>query len=377
MKDTCFCESDKNGLPTLYERLCCCICIGKKEELIQLDCCKNYVHKSCFITAAFIHSNQIINSKDTPGTTKFSEIDICHYCQQPYNKNLFPDTPHTNEEVQLLNKNRKLRTKLTIMWTILTILSFGIGLCDNILLATYKNKGIELYKNKFMDNCIANYTGNCNEYVNRHECCSDVFDDQTKWPFGLTLLTSMIGAFLIFVFTSCFGCLHESSCSYDLINSIPIVTTELPPIHCRNHSFSLYSIEDYKEELNKNKGIYKSNQKRLIIPSIMLMWQLIYLFIMLGYNLWYIPVYTSPSVTLEESYKLSLYYIPILCLFNVFYLAIICPIISIIIVLFAWCFLCCAEERGKIKNNISDGKNNIELCDRDTTFNSLKNSSIV
>jgi hypothetical protein len=366
MKDTCFCESDKNGLPTLYERLCCCICIGKKEALIQLDCCKNYVHKSCFITAAFIHSNQIINSNDTPDTTKFSKIDICHYCQQPYNQNLFSGTPHTNEEVQLLNKNRKLRTKLTIMWTILIILCFGIGLCDNILLATYKNKGIELYKNKFMDNCIAYYTGNCAEYVNRHECCSDVLDDQTKWPFLLALLTSLIGAFFIFVFVA-----------YELSRNIPIVTTELFPICFGNDQSYWYSIEHYKEELNKNKGIYKSNQKRLIIPSIMLIWQLIYLFIMLGYNLWYIPVYTSPSVTLEESYKLSLYYIPILCLFNVFYLAIICPIIFIIIVLFAVCFNYYAEERGKIKNNISDGKNNIELRDRDTTFNSLKNSSIV
>jgi hypothetical protein len=111
------------------------------------------------------------------------------------------------------------------------------------------------------------------------------------------------------------------------------------------------------------------------------------LFIILGYNLWYIPSHASSDTTVEDARKLVVNYIPILCFFNVLWLALIGPIIFIIIlpvyICFEWCikncikcFNSCAETRKKIKNDILIGETNIKSFSIDID-NSLKKSSIV
>ena len=392
MEQSCFCETDKYAYPSIWDRIFCCICSGIKERLIKLECCSKYVHKSCFINSAIIHRNNILNSKDTLETTKFSEIDICHYCRDSYDRTQFPNIP-TSEGIQIKNKNRILEVLLPTCWIIILLLIFGNALGDNILLGTHKNKGIELYKHKFIDNCELNYTGIYNTSNDIHDYCHNSFLNENEWTLGVVPTTSIAGFMIIIVGLYLLSTTDETSIIYSFVDQYIII--EFLPLW--DTSF-YHTVKDYRTSIEKCTKIYKSNCKKLIIPSIILTWQLVYLFLILGYNLWYIPSHTSPDTTVEEARKLTFYYIPILCFFNVFWFVIICaitiPIIFGIICLILLCVECCtkmcvgcancciecvnfcAEERNKVKNNISLGDNNIKLYSIDID-DSLKKSTIV
>jgi hypothetical protein len=372
MEENCFCETDKYAYPSLYNRIFCCVCNKEKEILIKLNCCGKYVHKSCFITSSIIRRNNIINSKDTPETTNFSEIDICHYCTKPYDKRQFPNLL-TSEGIQIKRKHRMFNIILITLWTIIMLFSTGNSLSDNILLGVYKNRGIELYKNKFIDNCEANYTGIYNTSKDIHDYCFDSFSDKNIWIPWMVTGSSVFGAFTIIAFMCLLFADDGRFPKPPIFVYEYIFTGDLCNIHTD------FLIKDYKNSIEKCKKIYKSNSKKLIIPSIILIWQLVYLFLILGYNLWYIPSHTSPDTTEKEARKLAFYYIPILCFFNIFWLAIICLTIFIICVIVVLCIKCCneyEEERRKIKNNMSLGNDNVKLYDMDVD-NSLKKSNIV
>ena len=381
MEENCFCKTDKYAYPSICNRIFCCVCTGSKEELIKLQCCNNYVHRSCFINSSIIRRNNIINSKDTLETTKFSEIDICHYCKKPYNTTQFPNMlSRGNKDLLFISKNKVLELILIILWTILVLLSIGNALSDNILLLSGKNKGIELYKNKFIDNC-KNYT---------QEDCSESYEEDSVrvGMFIGCIITIVLGGPLTLIYLQC--SYSESKSKWDKYIFPQSINLDDVYKHMRNHYNNLIincRISDYKKSINKHNQIYKSNFNRLIIPSIILIWQLIYLFIILGYNLWYIPSHTSSDTTVEDARKLVVNYIPILCFFNVLWLAVIGPIIFIIIlpvyICFEWCikncikcFNSCAETRKKIKNDILIGETNIKSFSIDID-NSLKKSSIV
>jgi hypothetical protein len=364
MEEKCFCESDKVGYPSLYERLCCCICDGKTEKLIKLNCCGKYVHKSCFINSSIIYSNNIINSNDTLDTYNINELKICHYCRKPYDMCQFPDIPHTNEEVKLINKNRKLKNISIMFWIIIIILSLGNGLADNILLGTYKNKGMDLYKTKFIDNCELNYMDNCNQTENINKCCQTLFSKKNSWSLILVVLTSILS----FIPVSIICSEHAEEFREKYLKLLEIIDPST------TYYISTYKYE-YKEHINKLKNIYKSNLMKFIIPICMLVWQLGYLAIINSYNKWYIPSHTSSNTTLEEAHQLVLNYIPVLCLFNILWILLICLGLIIIGVLFCCCLDCYVEERNKIKNNILDGDNNIKIYNEDNN-QSFKKSNV-
>jgi len=364
MEESCFCQTDKYAYPSLCDRLCCCLCYKEKEELIKLNCCGKIVHRSCFINSSIIRSNNIINSKDTPETTTFSEIQICHYCQKPYDKKQFPNIPHTNEEVKLINKNRKLKNIFIVFWIIVLFLSFGNGLTDNVLLGSYKNKGIELYKIKYIENCKLNLTNNCYQSNNINKCCDKSFYQENWWAPVFVIITSVMSLFL-------FGIICSESAKDFRKKYFKIRFVKLYFVYVHG----VYYKYQYEEKFNKAKNIYKSNILKFIIPTCMLGWQLLYLMNIIGYNQWYIPSHTSSNTTLEEAHKLALNYIPILCLFNIFWVMLIVLILFIICFLFYCCFDCYLEERNKVKNNILGGENNIKIYDVDIN-ESLKKSNI-
>ena len=374
MEESCFCCTDKYVYPTLWTRISWCICTSTKEELIKLKCCGNYVHRSCFINSSIIRRNNILNSKDIPDITRFDQIDVCHYCKLP-NDMIFPYMP--NEAINIENLNSILEILLEIYWPIVILLSIGNAISDNVLLGTQTNKGIKLYKNISIDNCELNYTGIYNTSTNIHNYCSDSFEDE--WITPVVCIMSILGTVIIYL------CIR-SAFEDDFMEKYIMESF-------RHYRFTYYvgittiyrneSIQKYKNTVARSKQIYKSNLIRLITPSIILIWQLVYLFIILGYNLWYIPSHTSSDTTVEEARKLFLNYIPILCFFNVLWAGVICPMIALILFGIGYCIkkcteYCakCIEEREVIKHNISMGENNIKSFSIDID-NSLKKSSVV
>jgi hypothetical protein len=371
MEESCFCQTDKYAYPTLCDRLCCCLCYKEKEELIKLNCCGKFVHRSCFINSSIIRSNNIINSKDTPETTTFSKIQICHYCQKPYDKKQFPNIPHTNEEITLHNKVSRLDTSTCSIMTFTVILAFSIALADNILLAGNLNKGMGLYKKIFINNCITNYTGKYTEQSEIDEDCSDSFYDETVWKIWMVCLTSLLG-FLVF------SCVYGIRCDW-ISTDFKILSDKFKIGNMKPHQ----TIKQYKEEMSEYKPLFKRIHINSIISSFELIWQLAYLIIIIGYNLWYIPSHTSSDTTIDEIRKLVLNYLPILCLFNVFWIYFIFGLLLAVFGLGFVCvfsFKCCCEAwidtRKDYRNKIIIGETNIKLYSIDID-ESIKKSNIV
>lgn len=342
----------------------------KKEELIKLDCCNNYVHRSCFINSAIIHSNSVINSKDTPNTTPLSTIDICHYCRKPYSKSQFPNIPNSNEEITIRTKNDIVNVTVILLWSFVTLLAFGLGLSDNVLLGGYYNKGMSFYKNIFINDCLKN-----NKSKSYDDCDFEFNDNYVmiKWSVG----TSSIGGFGLNVILICYivrKCwkLHK-------------YFEETPMPDNRNMYYN-GTTRQYEGFVSSLRNVYKSNMKRLIIPSVMLAYQLIYLGMILGYNLWYIPTHTTSNTTIDEAYHMAINYIPVLCCFNVFWVPFtIIAIVIVIIVLccvfwaIGWiitsCYECCKENRENIRNNLTRGETNIKSYtnNEDDTLKKISN----
>jgi hypothetical protein len=250
-----------------------------------------------------------------------------------------------------------------IFWTIVILLSLGNALTDNVLLASHNKEDIELYRDKFIDNCKSSYTEKCNEDENKNECCNLLFERKTMWRFILVIFTSIFGLFIIIFFAK--------SSSFVEIRKKYLEIQELEYISIN------YSIADYKNNISNWKDIIKSNRKKFIIPFFILIWQFLYLCIIIGYNRWYIPSNTSSDTTMSEARKLVLEYIPILCFFNVFWVAFVCPILFIVYFVIYCCIESCINERKNIKNNISGGKNNVRLYDIDVIDNEFKKSNFV
>jgi hypothetical protein len=370
MELKCFCESDKYAYPTLFDRLCCCVCSGKKEELIKLDCCNNYVHRSCFINSAIIHSNSVINSKDTPNTTPLSTIDICHYCRKPYSKSQFPNIPNSNEEITIRTKNDIVNVIVILLWCIAILLALGCGLSDNVLFGGYYNKGMSFYKNIFINDCLKN-----NESKSYEDCNGEFEDDYVmiKWcgattPFcGAILIISLI----VYIGRECRK-LHKYF--------------EETPMPDNGNMYYNGTTRQYEEFVSSLRNVYKSNMKRLIIPSVMLAYQLIYFGMILGYNLWYIPTHTTSNTTIDEAYHMAVNYIPVLCCFNVFWVPF--TIIAMVIVIsvlccvfwaIEWiiknCYEYCRKNRENIRNNLTRGETNIKSYtnNEDNTLKKISN----
>jgi hypothetical protein len=370
MEESCFCETDKYAYPSLYNRLCCCLCTKEKETLIKLNCCGKYVHQSCFINSAIIRSNNIINSKDTSNTTKLSEIQICHYCQNPYDKKQFPNIPRTHEEIKLNHKMKVCTFIEYIMLLLATILTFSNALADNILLASNRNKGMNLYKNIFVSNCESNYTGSYTNADDINNYCSDSFYDETVWKMWTVCITSIFG---FVVYCTVYDMRWHMHC--ELVENFLENRNVI-----RDKDFI---IQHYKDAINNHKDIYKKFVLNLIVLALELTWQLAYLIIIVGYNKWYIPSHTFEDTTVEEARKLLLYYIPILCFFNIFW---ICFAVGLVITMYALiggcmiclrgCFELWKEQREISRNKIRIGETNIKLYDIDVD-DSLKKSDIV
>jgi hypothetical protein len=359
MEEKCFCETDKYGYPSLSDRLFCCVCKGQKEELIKLRCCGKYVHRSCFINSTIIYTNNIINSKDIQYTTTLSDIQLCLYCRKEYDKEQFPNLPYTNEESILRKKYFIIRDSMRLLLIILTIFSCVLALSDNILLAR-----------RFIDNCERNNTNNC----------SELFYDKTKWKMVVVLITSILG----------FG-----SCMAFMLSDIGLFYYKL--FKNGDDIFKNINVDDiinqYKNKINQSKEFIKILLNYLIPLLLVLIWQLGYLTIMIGYNQWYIPLHTTSNITVEEAHKLVLDYIPILCLFNIFWLTplgfIIFSLIYILIYILyiigynlckiiskCYCYRLCVDRRNKIKDKLATGKTNIQLYSIDID-ESIKKSNIV
>ena len=373
MEDNCFCQTDKYINPTVWDMICRCLCIAEKENIIKLNCCGNYVHRSCFINSAIIYSNNIINSKDTPETTKLSEIRLCHYCRKPYDKSQFPIIPYTNEEFILGNKIISVVNTIDILNVFIILFSLCIGLCDNILLASNNNKGMELYEKIFINNCKTNYTGSYNNSKDISDYCSNLFYMETEWKIWVVILTSVIG---FIVYMSCVNYRCRKIIDYnDYIFELLKLKSD--------------SILEYKEiinKINKYKNLDKKMRINLIIQLLELLWQLVYLVIIIGYNVWYIPSHTSSETTQEEARKLVLNYLPILCFFNIYWNYII---IGIVLLCIGWRgsigeSFSNQEEKSKEeksnelnKNKIIEQRIDIKLYSIDVDDDSLKKSNIV
>jgi hypothetical protein len=367
----CFCESDKYAYPTLFDRLCCCVCSGKKEELIKLACCNNYVHRSCFINSAIIHSNSVINSKDTPDQTLMSEIDICHYCRKPYSKSQFPNIPNSNEEITIRTKNDIVNVIVILLWCIAMLLALGCGLSDNVLFGGFYNKGISFYKNISINDCLRN-----NEGKSYEDCNGEFKENNRMITMGVVMISSIISVLIIILVCFCWN-------TYTFMKYHKYFEERPMPDKGNRYYITTGGLKIF---INSLRYVYKSNMKRLIIPFVILVWQLIYLVMILGYNLWYIPAHTSSNTTIDEARHLALIYISVLCCFNVFWA--ILTIIAIVIIIIGMCYVfwaiewiikncyeCCRKNRENIRNNLTRGETNIKSYtnNEDNTLKKISN----
>jgi hypothetical protein len=291
----CFCQNEKKLKTSLSTRLSYCTCPKDKiEPLIQLNCCKKYVHNSCFQTYLISKRNQYIYGSDweTHKEKSINTCDTCPYCRKQPN---ISDIPSSNlEKIQVDTLNRYCHLFI-VLFKIFGIIAFLTASFDLIFTNTYS-------KNKIINYC-------------------DTFDNKTKCIDELKATPVYLIEYVISPASSSFGVFLGLMIAIQIAQGdfLRFIDDLQRIITNTNVFISKYTIVDkYRDILAKEASKIKTVKSWSIVLGIYLICQIAYSGLIVYYNGWYIHEHIPNTV--EEIEKIIMIHAIVYCLCNVFML---------------------------------------------------------
>jgi hypothetical protein len=291
----CFCQPEKKLKTSLSTRLSYCTCPKDEiEPLIQLNCCKKYVHNSCFQTYMISRRNEYIYGSDwkTHKKKSINDCDTCPYCRKQPN---ISDIPSSNlEKIQVDTLNRYCHLFI-VLFKIFGIIAFLTASFDLI------------FTNAYSKNKIINY---CDTFDNKTNCIKEL---KATPVFILEYLISpalsTIGVFWGLLIAQWEFFWEFFAFVYDL----QMIITNA------NIFISKYtSVDKYRDILAKKASKIKTIKIWSVILGILIIWQSAYIGWIVYYNGWYIHEHIPNTV--EEIEKIIMTHAIVYCLCNVFML---------------------------------------------------------
>jgi hypothetical protein len=281
---TCFCASDKKLKISCLAKLYYCTCPeDPSEPLIRLECCGNYVHKSCFDSYLISQRDAYIygDNYETNLEESIFTIDKCYYCNNPpikYVEKFSEQLPYSNLEESNINTFSKFKKYFERSICIFIIYSCVIGLFDIIFAHTHMKHNIIDY---------------CNNFDDKSKCEQDIrsigaykyifFGSCIIWGVGIACFL----AFLVYLtddktddlFTDFFGSYYT------------------PWYKSRFYHREPTNVKKYRCWMDYNVKLKNTLLSCFSVSILLLIWQFVYLGLSLYYNLLYVPNEKPETIT--------------------------------------------------------------------------------